>query len=123
MLPRSGVGCALYFLVIIMALSASGVLPRRPELVVTGLCALAAGAWCANNFWRCRHVHCLVGGAAWPALAAFCFVEAGLGRTLIAGDEGIVFASILVAAFAVEAVWVCTRGTNAFGPRVTGRAC
>lgn len=122
-LPRTGVGVALYFLAIVVGLNVSAVLPRRPELVVVGLCAAAAGAWCAVNFWRCRHAHCLVGGAAWPALAVFCFAEAGLGRTLIGGDEGLVFSGILVAAIALEAVWTCVRGTNALSPRVSGRVC
>lgn len=119
--PRTGVGVALYFLAIVVALNVSGLLPRRPELVVVGLSAAAAGVWCAINFWRCRHAHCIVGGVAWPALAAFCFVEAGLGRTLVGGDEGLVFVAILVAAIALEAVWVCGRGTNAIGPRVSSR--
>ncbi|MGH7685577.1 MAG: hypothetical protein ACREN2_01970 [Candidatus Dormibacteria bacterium] len=122
-LPRTGGGVLLYFLAVVLALNLAGLLPRRPELVVVGLSAAAAGTWCAVNFWRCRHAHCLVGGVAWPALAAFCFVEAGLGRTLIGGDEALVFTAILVAAVAVEAGWVCARGTNAIRPRASGRVC
>lgn len=122
-LPRTGVGVALYFLTIAVAMNASAMLPRRAELVVIGLSAAAAGAWCALNYWRCRHAHCLAGGVAWPALGAFCFVEAGLGRTLIAGDEGLVFVAILVAAIALEAAWSCARGSNAIGSRGIGGVC
>lgn len=122
-LPRTGVGVALYFVAIAVAMNASALLPRRAELVGIGLSVLAAGAWCALNYWRCRHVHCLVGGVAWPPLAALCFVEAGLGRTLIAGDEGLVFLGILVAAIALEGIWCCARGTNAIGWRGRGRIC
>lgn len=122
-LPRTGVGAALYFLAIVVAINVSAVLPRRLELVVVGLCAAAAGAWCALNFWRCRHAHCLVGGIGWPGLAVLCFVEAGLGRTVIAGDEGLVFSGVLAAAIVLEAGWTCARGTNVISPRGGGRVC
>lgn len=122
-LPRTGVGVALYFLAIAVAMNASALLPRRAELVVIGISVLAASAWCGLNYWRCRHVHCLVGGVAWPPLAALCFVEAGLGRTLIAGNEGLVFLGILVAAIALEAIWSSARGSNAIGSRGAGRVC
>jgi hypothetical protein len=34
-------------------------LPLRGELAMDGLAALAAGAWCGLNFWRCRLARCL----------------------------------------------------------------
>ena len=112
--PRSGVGVALYFGAVFIALNLAPLAPRRGELTMVGLAALA-------DFWRCRHAHCLVGGLAWPALAALSFVEAGLGRSLIAGDEQVIFAGILVASLLLEGMWCCTRGTNAITSRALVR--
>jgi hypothetical protein len=69
--------------------------------------------WCAVNFWRCRHAHCVITGAGWLALAAFSFLEAGLGRSVIHGDEGLVFLGVLGVGLAFEGAWYVARGTNA----------
>jgi hypothetical protein len=80
---------------------------------VDALAALAAGGWCSLNFWRCRHAHCVVTGPAWLALSIFAFTEAGIGRSLIAGDEQLVFLGVLAAALCFEGVWYLARRTNA----------
>lgn len=104
---------ALYFAVVIALLVFAPQLPTRAELLVEGLAALIAGGWCSINYWRCRHAHCLVTGAGWLALALFTGVEAGLGRSLVGGEEQLVFLGILVLGLAFEGVWYLSRGTNA----------
>jgi hypothetical protein len=101
------------FVAIFAVFSLAPNLPRRAELAVDALAALTAGGWCALNFWRCRHAHCLVTGAGWLGLAAFAFVEAGLGRSLIRGDEQLLFLVILAAAVLFEIGWYAMRRTNA----------
>ena len=96
-------------------------LPVRAELTVDGLAALAAGAWCAVNFWRCRHAHCVIDAVGWTGLAVLAFAEAGLGRSVIGGYEQAVFAGVLVVALAFEGVWWLARSTNAVVPRVAAR--
>src|SRR5262249_19069210 len=86
--PRPGVPLVVFFAVVVVLLNVGAVLPRRLDLVAVGAASLAAGCWCAVNFWRSRHTHCVVTGPGWLALAGFAFVEAGLGRSLIHGDEG-----------------------------------
>lgn len=103
---------ALYFAVVIALLVAASLLPVRGELAMEGGAALIAGAWCAVNFWRCRHAHCVVTGGGWLALSAFLFAEAGLGRSLIGGTEQLVFLGILVAGLAFEGVWYLLRGST-----------
>jgi hypothetical protein len=88
-------------------------LPIRANLAITGLGALAAGAWCSLNFWRCRHAHCLITGVGWLTLAAFAFVEAGIGRSLIHGDEQVVFLAVFAAGLLFECGWYLRRRTNA----------
>jgi hypothetical protein len=117
-LPRTGVPCALYFLAVIALLSIAPHLPGRGDLAVDGLAALAAGSWCALNFWRCRQAHCVVNGVGWLGLALVAFVGAGLGHSVIGGYEQPVFLGVLVTALAFEGVWRSARGTNA----VTARA-
>jgi hypothetical protein len=95
------------------------ILPPRLDLVAVGLASLAAGSWCSVNFWRCRHAHCVITGAGWLAPAVFTFLEAGLGRSLIHGDEGLVFLGVLGAGLVFECTWYMTRGTNAISPRST----
>jgi hypothetical protein len=53
----------------------------------------------------------LVGG--WLALSGFVFVEEGMGHSLIAGDEQLVFLAVLGIALAFEFAWYLVRGTNA----------
>jgi len=119
LLPRSGVRLVIFFAVVVVLLNVGAVLPKRLDLVAVGLASLAAGGWCAVNFWRCRHAHCVVTGAGWLALAGFAFVEAGLGRSLIHGDEALVFLAVLAAGLVVEGWWYAVRGTNAISPRST----
>ncbi len=119
MLPRSGRRLVIFFAGVVILLNVGAVLPKRLDLVAVGLASLAAGGWCAVNFWRCRHAHCVVTGVGWLALAGFAFVEAGLGRSLIHGDEGLVFLGVLAAGLVVECAWCAVRGTNAISPRST----
>lgn len=112
-LPRTGMLCALYIVVVVALLSIAPHLPARPGLAVDGLAALAAGSWCVVNFWRCRQVHCVIAGAGWLGLAVLAFAGAGLGHSVIGGHEQSVFLGVLVAALAFEGVWCLARGTNA----------
>jgi len=116
LMPRTGLPVCLFYGAVAGLLLVAGIEPVRPGLALDAVGALAAGTWCALNFWRCRHAHCVVSGAGWLALGAFCIVEAALGRSVIAGDEQPVFLGILGVAVAFEAVWRLTRGTNAIGP-------
>jgi len=118
-LPRSGLRLVVFFAVVVALLNVGPILPKWLDLVAVGVASLAAGGWCAVNFWRCRHAHCVVTGAGWLALAGFAFVEAGLGRSLIHGDEGLVFLGVLGAGLLVEGAWYAVRGTNAISPRST----
>jgi hypothetical protein len=119
MLPRSGFRFVIFFAAVVALLNVGVVLPKRLDLVAVGLAGLAAGGWCALNFWRCRHAHCVITGVGWLVLAGFAFVEAGLGRSLIHGDEGLVFLTVLGAGLVVEAGWYALRGTNAIPPSST----
>lgn len=118
-LLRSGLRLVVFFAVVVALLNVGPFLSKRLDLVAVGVASLAAGGWCAVNFWRCRHAHCLVTGAGWLALAGFAFIEAGLGRSLIHGDEGLVFLGVLGAGLTVEGAWYAVRGTNAISPRPT----
>ncbi|MGH7610906.1 MAG: hypothetical protein ACREN4_02690 [Candidatus Dormibacteria bacterium] len=100
---------------VIGLLNLAAYLPIRPALSVYALLGLAAGGWCCLNFWRCHHVHCLVSGPGWLAFALFAAVESALGRSLIGGDEEIVFLGILGIAVVFEAVWYVGHRTNAMG--------
>lgn len=99
--------------VVIGLLNLAPHLSLRPSLAVDGLAALVAGGWCSLNFWRCRHAHCLITGPGWIALGAFAFIEAGLGHSVIGGNEQVVFLAVLGAALAFEAAWYLWRHTNA----------
>jgi hypothetical protein len=61
-MPRSGVSFVIFFAVVVALLNVGAVLPGRLDLVAVGAASLAAGGWCAVNFWRCRHTHCAVTG-------------------------------------------------------------
>ncbi|WP_308465336.1 hypothetical protein [Rathayibacter soli] len=113
MLPRSGWSCLLYLIGVAALLGVAPYLPTRAQLGADGVAFVAAGGWCALNFWLCRHAHCLVTGVGWTALAILTFVEVGVGKSLIAGDEQLVFLSVLGLALGFEAVWCVARGTNA----------
>lgn len=112
-LPATGVPALLYFAAVIGLLLLAGSLPNRAGLVVDGIAAAAGGLWCGANFWRCRHAHCIVTSIGWSLLSLFAFFEAGIGYSLIGGDEQPVFLAILVAGLAFEACWTARSGTNA----------
>lgn len=113
MLPRTGLAAVACFAAVLGLLSLAPHLPLRAGLAADGLAALAGGAWCGLNFWRCRHAHCAVTGAGWLALSLLAFTEADIGHSVIAGDEQPVFLAVLAAALIFEAAWSCVRGTNA----------
>jgi len=112
-LPRTGPGAVLFYGAVIAVLLVAPHLPTRGELAADGMAALAAGAWCVLNFWRCRHAHCVVSGLGWLALSGFSFAEAGIGHSLVAGYEQPIFLGVLVVALAFEGAWYLARGTNA----------
>jgi hypothetical protein len=113
-LPRAGLPVVVYFAAAIGALSlASLVSNPAAELALEGAAVLAAGGWCALNFWRCRHAHCLVTGVGWLGLSLLAFVEARLGHSVIGGYERGAFVVVLVIGCVFEAAWQITRGTNA----------
>lgn len=112
LLPRSGVPAVVYFAALIALLALAPELPRRAELAADGLAALAAGTWCGLNFWRCRRAHCLVSATGWLGLSLVAFAGAGLGHSVIYGDEQLVFLGVLVAALAFEGLWYLATGTN-----------
>ena len=115
LLPRTGLELVLFYGALIALLNISPHLARRPELALDGVAFLAAGSWCALNYWRCRHAHCLVTASAWLPLSAFAFAEAVIGRSLISGYEQPIFLGILGVAIVFEVVWTRTQGTNAIG--------
>jgi len=81
---------------------------------------VAAGGWCGLNFWRCRQAHCMVNAAGWLGLSLVAFAEAGLGRSLIHGDEQLVFLGVLVAALGFEGLWYLAKGTNVISRTTRG---
>lgn len=117
LMPRTGIAVITYFAAIAGLMALAALLPKRGELVMDGLAALAAASWCGLNFWRCRHAHCVVTASGWSVLAAFTFLEAVIGRSLIAGDEQLVFLFVLAAGLAFEGAWYLVRGTNAVAAR------
>jgi hypothetical protein len=114
--PRSGVRVLAFFAAVVVLLNVGQLLPRRADLATVGLAALLAGGWCALNFWRCRHAHCALTGAGWLALALFTFAEVALGRSVIGGDEPLVFLVVLGLGLVFEAGWYLRRGTNWIRP-------
>jgi hypothetical protein len=83
---------------------------------VEGIAFAAAGGWCALNFWRCRHAHCLVSGLGWLALSVLTFIETGIVHSVIGGYKQPAFLGVLAVALVFEGAWYLERGTNAFGP-------
>ena len=114
--PSTGVPLLGFFAAVVVLLNVGRLFGRRADLATVGLAALAAGGWCALNFWRCRHAHCAVTGAGWLVLAAFAFGEAAAGRSVIGGDEPLVFLAVLGAGLVFESGWLLRRGTNSIGP-------
>ncbi|MGH8997119.1 MAG: hypothetical protein ACRDYB_14005 [Acidimicrobiales bacterium] len=108
---------AMVMVVVVVALlNVAPHLPTRAGLVMDGLAALVGGGWCSLNFWRCRHAHCLVTGVGWLALSVFVFVEGGIGRSSIGGNEQPVFLAVLAVALIFETTWYLARHTHAIGP-------
>ena len=118
--PRTGLPCLLYIVAIVGLLSLAANLAVQGQLAVEGIAFLGAGAWCALNFWRCRHAHCLVSGVGWLGLSLMTFFEAGLGHSVIGGDEQLVFLAVLVIAAVFEGVWYLGNGTNAMTSGLRG---
>jgi hypothetical protein len=94
---------------VIVLLNLAAHLPVRASLGVDGLAALVAGSWCSLNFWRFRHSHCLVTGGDRVVLALFAIVETGIGRSIIRGDEQIIFLAVLAAGPLFEGGWYLTQ--------------
>ncbi len=120
LLPRSGWPLCLYWVVVVALVSLADQLSTRGGLAVTAAAALAGGAWCSLNFWRCRHAHCVVTGAGWLVLALLALVGAALGHSLIGGAEELVFLAILLAGALFELGWYLVRGSHAI-PSTPGR--
>ncbi len=116
LLPRTGLPAVGYFAVVIALLSLARILPAPTYLIVDAAAALGAGTWCALNFWRCRHAHCLITGTGWLALALFTFAEAGTGHSLIGGDEQLVFVAVLAIGLIFEGAWYLAHRANAVTP-------
>ena len=113
LLPRSGVPTVACYAAVVGLLILAPRLPMAAALAADGLAALAAGAWCGLNFWRCRHAHCAVTSAGWLALSVLAFTGAALGHSLISGYEQPVFLAVLAAGLVFEAAWSWLRGSNA----------
>lgn len=111
--PRTGLPVILFYLTVTATLVVAGLLPARAQLAMDGLAAFVGGAWCAANFWRCRHAHCIVTAAGWLGLSVLALGEAAAGRSYIHGDEQLVLIAILLLAVGFELVWTAARGTNA----------
>jgi hypothetical protein len=103
----------IYFSAVVGLLVLATALPTHWELAVDALASLMGGSWCTLNFWRCRHAHCLVTGAGWLILGVFSLVEAGIGRSLVGGDEEAAFYGILAAGILFEWLWVRGQDTHA----------
>ncbi|MGH3149309.1 MAG: hypothetical protein ACRDOB_01065 [Streptosporangiaceae bacterium] len=104
-LPRPGWPAVAYFAVVIGLLGLAQALPAPGYLAVDAVAFLAGGSWCALNFWRCRQAHCLLTGVGWLLLALFAAAEAGLGHSVIHGDEQPLFVAILAVGLAFECLW------------------
>ncbi len=104
-LPGPGRPAVIYFAVVIGLLGLGQALPAPGYLAVDAVAFLAGGGWCVLNFWRCRQAHCLLTGIGWLLLALFAAAEAGLGHSVIHGDEQLVFVGILAVSLAFEGVW------------------
>lgn len=122
LLPRSGWPAVAYFGAVIGLLGLAQSLPAPAYLVVDAVAFLAGGSWCALNFWRCRQAHCLITGAGWLLLALFAGAEAGLGHSVIGGDEQLAFLGILTVGVVFEGFWFLVHRANAVTPARSGPA-
>ena len=61
-------------------------------------------------------------GSGWLLLALFTAAEAGGGRSLIGGDEQLVFLAVLATGLVFEAIWYLVHANNAVTPAQTGPA-
>jgi hypothetical protein len=122
LLPRRGLPAVAYFAAVIGLLGLAQALPAPAYLVGDAAAFLAGGCWCALNFWRCRQAHCLLTGSGWLLLALFTAAEAGRGRSLIGGDEQLVFLAVLATGLVFEAIWYLVHHNNAVTPAQTGPA-
>jgi hypothetical protein len=105
LLPRRGLPAVAYFAAVAGLLGLAQFLPAPAYLAVDAVAFAAGGSWCALNFWRCRQAHCLLTGSGWLLLALFAAAEAGLGHSLIGGDEQLVFLAVLAIGLVFEAGW------------------
>jgi len=115
-LPRAGWPAVIYFAGVTGLLGLAQLLPPPAYLVVDAVAFLAGGTWCALNFWRCRQAHCLLTGSGWLLLALLAAAEAGLGHSLIGGDEQLVFLAILAVGLGFECIWYLVHRDNAVPP-------
>ncbi|HEV2377343.1 MAG TPA: hypothetical protein VGS19_34915 [Streptosporangiaceae bacterium] len=122
LLPRSGLPAVAYFAVVIGLLGLAQTLPSPAYLAVDAAAFLVGGSWCALNFWHCRQAHCLITGFGWLLLALFAAVEAGRGRSMIDGDEQLVFLAVLAIGMVFEAIWYLVHHNTAVTPAQTGPA-
>lgn len=113
LLPRCGWPAVAYFAAVTGLLGLAQIIPAPAYLVADAAAFATGGTWCALNFWRCRQAHCLLTGAGWLLLALFAAAEAGLGHSLIHGDEQLVFLAILVIGVIFEASWYLLHRSNA----------
>ena len=102
-----------FFALVAIGIIVASFLPLTPGLIVDAVATFAGSAWCVVNFWRCREAHCVVTGYGWAALAVLEVVELGLGRSVIGGDEGLVFLFILALGVIFEAGWRARYGSGA----------
>ena len=116
LLPRTGLPAVAYFAGVIGLLGLAQIFPAPAYLAVDAVAFLAGGSWCALNFWRCRHAHCLLTGSGWLLLALFAAAEAVIGRSLIGGDEQLAFLGILAIGFMFEGAWYLIHRDNAVTP-------
>jgi hypothetical protein len=116
-LPLTGLPVVAYFALVACLLLAAPLIPRRGELLLDAAAALAGALWCGLNFWRCRHAHCVVDAAGWSALGVLAVGEAVIGRSLIHGDEQLVFLGVLALGLLFEGGWFALRGSNAVSLR------
>ena len=122
LLPSRGLPAVAYFSAVIGLLGLAQIFPAPAYLVVDAVAFLAAGSWCALNFWRCRQAHCLLTGSGWLLLALLAVAEAGLGHSLIGGDEQLVFLGILAIGLVFEGTWYLMHHTHAVTPAQTDPA-
>jgi hypothetical protein len=113
LLPRTGWACVLFFAAVVSQLILAPALPKSGELGLDARASRAAGGWCGLNFWRCRYAHSLVSAAGWLGLSVLAFVEVGLGRGPIGGNEQLVFLGVVVLALAFQWAWSLVHHTNA----------